>query len=270
MEKAKRKFIRSKIVEVKIKGEKYKINFKKGKPVFSHDAVFNRKNPGNLVMVSQHPMDKSKVLVWREKKIGNNYGLFAVEGDLKKGKIIENPTLIVDSSAFSGGTEKTSYLNVGHFEVKNFKNKGNSENSFKRKGLGTVVREYFISKAKKDNIKIIKFPGLTEAHYPDFYIPRGLKKQKGESGKTVHYTSKVKDLLGRKMVLDNDIKRRIDSKQKNMEKQGETQNKDRNFIKAKEEVWAEMNRNKESIDWHKILSDKGFKILWAKSGESKK
>jgi GNAT superfamily N-acetyltransferase len=170
--KKERELVEKGIVEVTIKGKKYQIPYKQGKI--------------ELVMVSNHPTEKNKILIWmkqehvwvrgEEKKEGIKFGdyLVAREAVMEKGKIHYTGTTghMYSFGRDVGADKRKRIIEVSDFYV---------DKGLRRAGVGTIFRELTIAESKRREAEEIEFPtGM--AHYPEFYEQRGFKKRPGEKG----------------------------------------------------------------------------------------
>ena len=158
------KLVEEGIVEVKIKGKKYQMPFKQGKV--------------EVVMMTNHPTDKNRAMVWvkQKEKVGNVFGhsLIAREVLLEEGRIMyADPS--GHSYSFEVGKKPKKSMDTSDFYIKP---------SFRKKGLGTVIREIIISEAKKRKVKEIEFP-KGRAHHPEFYEERGFEQRRRKYTATI-------------------------------------------------------------------------------------
>lgn len=121
-----------------------------------------------LIRVTSHPLDPSKVLIWRRKEgkdtVFDTYDLFVYEGS-KAGNELQEESIAADLRyrIFRGGKSASAW----DFKV---------HPSFRRKALGTALRETMLQHLKKQGIEKIGFPAHAEA---EFYTKRGFERVGG-------------------------------------------------------------------------------------------
>lgn len=163
------------IVEVKIEGKTYQLPFKQQ----------NKK----VLMITNNPEVKGGVLVWLkgEEKVGSFYGhnLIAHQAIPYKGKIEkvggEAGYIYSFGSNPKLNNKKSQFIDVTNFFIKP---------PFRKKGLGTAIREIVLSKARRTKVNRVDFPkGLD--HHPEFYKERGFNRDHKATPEQLNYTKNL-------------------------------------------------------------------------------
>jgi predicted GNAT family acetyltransferase len=165
--------LKSKLVRVKINGKNYTAPFKTEMKVKPGEWVLkgDKTLPSEILMISSHPKNPKRVIVWRKNRWGPISIYLAVEASLRNGRITEAPSFstyakkpvaAVQEMDETGGTSM-----IQHFII---------SPSLRKIGIGTVMREILISKEKRSGARVIDYPAST-GHIPGFYVDRGFKKK---------------------------------------------------------------------------------------------
>ncbi len=132
-------------------------------PYYKHLPLEER-----LIRVTSHPLDPAKVLIWRQKAgkdtIFDTYDIFVYEGGKKEGRL-EEESIAADLRyrIFRAGKSASAW----DFKI---------HPSFRRKALGTALRETMLQHLKKEGIEKVGFPAHAEA---EFYTKRGFERVGG-------------------------------------------------------------------------------------------